>query len=263
MSLKHSYSLILPPPPSKNLALQRFSGFNNKKNAFTLAEILISLMILGIIASMTIPALITKYQKKQTCVKLERIYSTLSQAVKFAEANNGPMSSWEVGNAKNANDCKKFLEKYVTPYLRISKKPTTSSEGKWNNTVYYMNGNVYTYPSSHVRFYLNDGSSMTAYIHSSNNTSKRVIIDIDINGDNKPNKFGRDIFSLSYPVVLTDYPHLAGKLMPAGFNIDFPLTRDELLSERTENRCNKNKNGGHCFGLIILDGWKIADDYPW
>ena len=40
-----------------------------KFKAFTLAEILITLGIIGVVAAMTIPTLITNYQKKQTVTK--------------------------------------------------------------------------------------------------------------------------------------------------------------------------------------------------
>ena len=51
------------------------------KQAFTLAEILITLGIIGLVAALTLPSVIANYQKKQTVVKLKKVYTTLSQAV--------------------------------------------------------------------------------------------------------------------------------------------------------------------------------------
>lgn len=50
------------------------------KKAFTLAEVLITLGIIGVVASMTLPALIQKNNEKQIVVRLKKLYSMLQQA---------------------------------------------------------------------------------------------------------------------------------------------------------------------------------------
>ena len=45
------------------------------KKGFTLAEILITLGVIGIVAAMTIPGLITKYQQKQTVIQLKKVFN--------------------------------------------------------------------------------------------------------------------------------------------------------------------------------------------
>ena len=55
-----------------------------KKNlGFTLAEVLLTLGIIGVVAAMTIPMLITNYQKKQVAAQLKESYSVFQQAVNF------------------------------------------------------------------------------------------------------------------------------------------------------------------------------------
>ena len=54
------------------------------KKGFTLAEVLITLGIIGVVAAMTLPTLIEKHQKKVSAVRLEQTYSQLSQAVLMA-----------------------------------------------------------------------------------------------------------------------------------------------------------------------------------
>lgn len=44
----------------------------NNKVAFTLAEVLITLGIIGVVAAMTLPTLIANYQKRQTVVQLKK-----------------------------------------------------------------------------------------------------------------------------------------------------------------------------------------------
>ena len=57
--------------------------------AFTLAEILITLGIIGVVAAMTIPSIIIDYQKKHTVEALKKAYSTLDQALVSSIFENG------------------------------------------------------------------------------------------------------------------------------------------------------------------------------
>ena len=65
-----------------------------KKTAFTLAEVLITLGIIGIVAAMTIPTLIQKNFEKQTVAKLRETQSILSQAMRMAEDEYGDACGW-------------------------------------------------------------------------------------------------------------------------------------------------------------------------
>ena len=80
------------------LALTHLTNTPTKiKSAFTLAETLITLGIIGIVAAITIPNLIHTYQEKQTVAKLKETYSILQQAIRTAEENEGELA--EIGRA--------------------------------------------------------------------------------------------------------------------------------------------------------------------
>ena len=69
------------------------------KKAFTLAEVLITLGIIGVVAAMTIPTLINAQQEKATITKLKKTYSVLQQALLSAQQEYGDVPSWGfVGN---------------------------------------------------------------------------------------------------------------------------------------------------------------------
>ncbi len=68
---------------------------NISKAAFTLAEVLITLGIIGIVAALTMPALIGNYRKKQTVVQLKKIYSAMSQSVQMSQSNYGDIADWD------------------------------------------------------------------------------------------------------------------------------------------------------------------------
>lgn len=72
---------------------KRLSYFN-KRQGFTLAEVLITLGIIGIVAAMTIPNLIQKINEKRTVSKLIAAQSILSRAIKLAEEEYGTVDGW-------------------------------------------------------------------------------------------------------------------------------------------------------------------------
>lgn len=67
-----------------------------KKAAFTLAEVLITIGIIGVVAAITLPGLITSYQKNATAVKVEKFYSMINQAVRLSMVDNGEPESWDL-----------------------------------------------------------------------------------------------------------------------------------------------------------------------
>ncbi len=59
------------------------------KKAFTLAEVLITLTIIGIVAAMTIPTLMSKYKDQATVTKLKKAQSIISNAFSIANTKDG------------------------------------------------------------------------------------------------------------------------------------------------------------------------------
>ncbi len=64
------------------------------QKAFTLAEVLITLGIIGIVAAMTLPVLIQKNNNRVVETRLMKFYSAINQAVKMAETDYGEKSYW-------------------------------------------------------------------------------------------------------------------------------------------------------------------------
>ena len=67
---------------------------NNRKAAFTLAEVLITLGIIGIVAAMTLPALMANGRKQETVARLKKFNSMMLQAILLSENDNGPYEYW-------------------------------------------------------------------------------------------------------------------------------------------------------------------------
>ncbi len=164
----------------------------SQKSAFTLAEVLITLAIIGVVAAMTIPTLISDYQEKVTVTKVKKMYSLLSNAYQMYLVNNTPekFPLTEDGATKAFETLK--------PYLKISKDcGTISGRGCIYDNVYLKKaGSIGENMSSqpiYYKFLLTDGSAMA--IRGVNNTSlNNMIIYLDTNGPAGPNKYGVDTF---------------------------------------------------------------------
>ena len=99
---------------------------------FTLAEVLITLAIIGVVAALTMPALIQKHQEQVTVTKLKKFYSTFSQAYLMAVNDNGTFDTWGLGDSEAETNDKgeqvvtqdtlqridKFFE-IMKPYIKI------------------------------------------------------------------------------------------------------------------------------------------------
>ena len=86
-----------------------------RMTAFTLAEVLITLAIIGIVAALTIPGLMTNYKKHKIESKLSKAVSTINQVIKQSEAENGEMETWD----KTLTPVQ-YIDKYIRPYVKIN-----------------------------------------------------------------------------------------------------------------------------------------------
>ena len=233
---------------------QPFNRSTCKCFAFTLAEVLITLGIIGVVASMTIPTLIQNYKKKEAATRAKQAYSQISQAIRLSEAENGEFASWDTAMSNNAKEnTKLFFDKYLAPYFKglklcDSKVEVCGASLSSNDVVYFFpNG-------TSVAFLVKPGAKM--------------YVMIDVNGPKKPNILGRDNFYFK-----TDDTEQK-RLMPYGWFDG--ITREDVLrrgytmygDSRTMS-CKKQAdeenelNRYGCTALLMLDGWEMKDDYPW
>ena len=267
-SLKKTYRPnVLSSYRLKNKHSSRFTLHTSlrRKAAFTLAEVLITLGIIGVVAAMTIPSMIVKHQKQVTAKRLEQTYSILYQAVNHAQADYGDISSWGmVGSTSMDQDnptqvqdlITSFADKYLVPYLKLTSSPLYSNNIARQGYVYpkTKDGRSYNFNNAYILELPNSSTLFVSYNRSSSqNIYSLPIIFVDINGKQGPNIVGRDFFMFTFDGADTM------KLLPSGISLD----RTTL-----KNKCSKHTNGRefenlHCTALIMIDGWTIKDDYPW
>lgn len=222
----------------------------NAIKAFTLAEVLITLGIIGVVVAMTLPTLINSYKKQQTVTHLQKVYTSLNQALRLAEAKYGPYEYWEIPT--QGSDSHQYYEKYWYPYFKILKSCETYSQCgyKSNFPWLFLNGSRSgtTFAANHRRvpFILSDGTLVSISIAGGNELVQSSAILVDLNGNKLPNKYGIDFFIFS---------RVNGKgILPSGYT----LSNDDI----NEN-CSNSGIGNYCAAKIISDGWQIGKDYPW
>jgi len=178
-----------------------------KKIAFTLAEVLITLGVIGVVAAITIPSLIKTYQEKVTVNKVKKMYSTLNQALKLAINDYGEVSLWDYGggNRWTQESAEKFWN-YFKTYFKIA-RDCKAEEKCTINTIKFLDDENYEYTTNYdsstnyKKIILNDGSLLWfrtngefCQYSDARESNVCAILCYDVNGIKKPNTLGKDIF---------------------------------------------------------------------
>lgn len=223
---------------------------NDKKFAFTLAEVLITLGIIGVVAAMTLPVLIGNYQKKATVAKLQKAYTILNQALKQSELDNGDYQYWDSTDSMMPLD---YVQKYWQPYFKETKLCKTSSECGYDNISpwLYMNREKCPYAVARedlrIGILTSDGILYSISIREGDKGSYAAnkIVIVDINGPVRPNVVGKDVFA---------FDRTENGIKPRYYT---------LSGSSVDSDCSKNGSGFACTAKIMKDGWQIKSDYPW
>ena len=211
---------------------------------FTLAEVLITLSIIGVIAAMTLPALITKVDKSVYVTGLKKSYGVLSQGVYMIRAENGSVENALSGIATNDGFANVFIPKLnVAKNCGIAAGATGCYSSQNFIAINGSNTGVNLFNSAYSTAILtNDGITVgftitdaTCNSHLSDEPSNPAynncgFIAVDINGPNKgPNQWGRDIFR-------------------------FHLTKKGLYPDGSEGYYECTTEGRGCAYKVLSDG---------
>ncbi len=246
-------------------------NYSKRKRAFTLAEVLITLGIIGVVAALTIPTLINNYNKRQTVTKLKQTYSILSQALTMAQVKDGDPTTWEVAgiygtptddpNFNSTQTIKKFATKYLMPYIKVTKDYGFTSFPRINYDGFYLPASgrlgggaggfgYIILLSNNVLIRVGLGDACVE--NNDDGTCKRreyrdITFLADINGFSKPNTMGKDVFLMQFNIPDKQFKFYL-----------YNTNRSAVL-----RYCSSDFDSQICGYLIYLDGWQIKDDYPW
>ena len=173
------------------------------KIAFTLAEVLITVGIIGVVAAMTIPSLIQSYKEKATVTAVKQSYSIFAQALKMVTIDNPDLSAL-TDSSLSAKENSQIMFKEISKHIK--KVKSCDVDKKCMGNTYYLNlnnekvSNWDTY-NNLVTGVLANGTSFWILSLPASISGEETYagqIGIDINGNKRPNKFGVDFFWFTF-----------------------------------------------------------------
>ena len=154
--------------------------------AFTLAETLIVMGIIGVVAALTIPNLNSSTADKEKVAKLQKVYSNLEDAIGRVEATYGPISEWYNSGSTDAENKTKVSERFGD-FLKASK-----TCGLTANTGCFSSSSLTETSNTSYKYLLADGTSLAIYVTAA---SRYIYFGVDIDGPKKGTSVkGKDLF---------------------------------------------------------------------
>ncbi len=251
------------------------------KKGFTLAEVLITLAIIGVVAAMTIPTLVSNISRKQHLTAFKKKYAEIIEAVKLSTIENQEPSKWNYDLEDG-----EFFATYLAPYLKVTRCDdcwlSYELKGFWFEAPAFAAGEKCPDDESEHDCYNNPNSCecnackngyrpnldwCIEWLNSLDNTPPDEpeitysLVDgtslglikkadffylyLDINGAKSPNTYGADRFVLTVS---------GSSVLPYGYGIE-DLTSGEY-------GCSTEGNGMYCGAVIMQNNWDYPNDYP-
>lgn len=201
-------------------------------HAFTLAEVLITIGIIGIIAALTLPAVVSNYRKQVAESRLKKFYTTFNQAVLLAENKYGEIEYWDNADLYTPSGSGDWFKKYLGEFLEGTE---IFEYGYYTTWIKLPDGSAFG-----MRFgVMSANTNFDMYFYPNAN-------DIKTCNSGKVHCVGTKSFTFRFTPQK--------KLAPY-YSYLSDMSREQLLE-----LCKEQPN--YCTCLIIRDGWKIEKDYP-
>lgn len=225
-----------------------------KSLGFTLAEVLITLGIIGVVATMTIPVLMTTFAKNKTETQLKTFYSKINQTVKMSIADNGGPEGWVTSKKTYTYDENiEFLKTYFLPYMKnLGYEDCTGSSGP-RVCIYLMDGGI-------MSFRIDGNGGDISYF---TNIDKEKVLNYYKNNVPILNR-QRYGFTFQFAKFGKNQDEILSQNFVEPYIYVWQGSREELLDKGHNFGCYKGCTMcAYCTKLIQLNSWKIPKDYPW
>ena len=228
-----------------------------KKFGFTLAEILIALAIVGVVAAISIPTMVTENKKKIYANSLSAAVSSLENAITTAIITDGQTSIEDTSAWKNS------VDKFVTELLAKRMQLTTDGSFDANEIKTFNkaisweglgldelrgNGCVFESKKGYTGVIFDKLSKVE---QPTLRLSKPVaLVVIDVTGNKKPNILGRDVFLY---ILNND-----GYLFPYGGDAYNRYTdKNYDITKHCNPKSSDSNNGVACAARLAQNGYKM------
>ena len=231
--------------------------------AFTLAEVLVTLGIIGVVSAMTVPTLMQNYQRQSYVTQLHKVYNEVQQAsLRYMTDKNainlreaGLVTQTEMANFthtyfKVVSDCGHTVS---APCFPTSYRSQSGTESATNNASWSAASSVVL--ASGASIIIDYPNVYTKTVNGVTSHYGHMLI--DINGPKGPNIGGRDMFYAEfYDDGSIDVAGATPECKANGVCDGDSLTaiRDTLYN----SSCSSTWQGQGCLGKIINDGWTMT-----
>ena len=241
-SLKHSGATHVALCDSVGSYYRHWCG------AFTLAEVLVTLGIIGVVSAMTVPTLMQNYQRQSYVTQLHKVYNETTQAALRYVTDRNALNMKEAG--MTSTDA---AVNFVNTYFKVVNDCGTNASPCFASEYKRMNGTSMgnLFNGGMRKFSLASGASISVAGFSNGNMS----IYVDVNGQKGPNIVGRDTF----PMVL----YKNGIVDEGDGTEATDAVTPPISADRREEIYNSwcNATGGMwwgCMGKIMNDNWQMT-----
>ena len=208
-----------------------------RKYAFTLAEVLVTLGIIGVVSAMTVPSLMQNYQRQSYVTQLHKAYNELSQALVRYQNDKNAINLTEAGLSSET-----AAQNFLKDYFKVVSECDTFTTPCFAATYKTMGGSTITdayFQFNHKTYVLANGISLRPLYSKINDKILNIIV--DINGQKGPNILGRDLF------MIIIYNNGIIDTYSDGV-VSAPLTKEQREAGTTIYKP---------FGQILNDNWEM------
>ena len=229
--------------------------YSLKSAAFTLAEVLVTLGIIGVVSAMTVPTLMQNYQRQSYVTQLHKVYNEMSQGFQQMMTDRNALNLKETGLLNTTEQATETFKNYFkvvqdcgnnfSPCFASEYRSTTGSSIKTVEANWWSSS-----------FVLADGAAIGLHgliDYSAGNVSYPYgYMYVDINGAKGPNITGRDFFLFYYFNDGTLDDVVTPECKTAG------ICSSTLEVQRVNYSCVGQTWPAGCFGRILNDNWQMT-----
>jgi len=240
---------------------------NKKLNGFTLSEALIALAIVGVISALTIPNVVSHYQRQTYVTSLKKVYTDLQQNLTILQTENyrnkglyGSKLHLQSGDSVTST-----TGKFLTEYYKVNKDCETDTQPCFANAYGSINSNNdVDFDCGGYSVLLANGTAICmipatkSVKHMMGSPEKPgfdkevkrpVTVYVDTNGPDLPNIGGRDMFTFN---IYEDFS--IDEVSPEEIKDGTAEANRNTLYDDT---CLTSSTGEGCFGKILNDNWNM------
>lgn len=239
--------------------------------AFTMAEVLITLGIVGIIAAITIPNLMGAYRKKVVETELQRAFSIISQTIRMSEVKNESAAYWSYptigagSSIAGIQQNEEFINLYIKPYIKYLKteKETVKVYYSDGTESYYRN-----YINKVPQFILADGLFLAFMPRTGDTRGYVMTVFVGTTNMRKKDEFveGKNLFAFT---VNTDEEFSSKVGLEPQWYLNWSCQNLAANRRNYIDNCYKNQrelsgipSSIYCTYMIYCNNWTVPDDYP-